>query len=60
VTTEDLRVLADTADLTAPEFTVGPDTLSALKPGERVLWQVELTRPDGVRISSRTFVQEVR
>jgi hypothetical protein len=60
VTTEDLRVLADTADLTAPEFTVGPDTLSALKAGERVLWQVELTRPDGVRISSRTFVQEVR
>jgi hypothetical protein len=60
VTTEDLRLLAEARDLTSAEFTVGPDALSTLRAGDRVLWQVEMTRPDGVRVSSRTFVQQVR
>ena len=60
VTTEDLKVLATAADLTAPEFTVPRDTLASLPAGARVLWQVVLSSPGGETISSQTFVVRVQ
>ena len=60
VTTDDLRVLATAADLAVPEFSVAEPLLSALPAGATVLWQVDAYLPDGERVTSRTFVTQVR
>jgi hypothetical protein len=60
VTTEDLRVLAVAADLTAPEFTVEPAVLSRLPGGVRLFWQVVVSLPDGQRLTSPTFIIRVK
>jgi hypothetical protein len=60
VTTEDLRVLATTADLTEAQFTVEPAALAGLASGSRVFWQVEVLLPDGGRVASPTFVTHVQ
>ena len=60
VTTEDLRVLATAEDLTVPELVVGPERLTSLPPGARVLWQVDVALPSGERVSSHTFVVRVQ
>jgi hypothetical protein len=60
VTTEDLQVLAVAADLTEPEFTVEPAVLSRLPGGVPVLWQVEVSLPNGERLTSSTFSTRVK
>jgi hypothetical protein len=60
VTTEDLRVLAIGADLTAPEFTVEPAAFSRLPGGVRVFWQVDVSLPNGERLTSSTFITRVK
>lgn len=59
VTTEDLRLLVTAADLTRPEVTIDPAQLADLPRGSNVLWQVEVTLPDGERASSPTFVTRI-
>ena len=57
VTTEDLRVLATAADLTAPAFMVNLPALSARpREGASVLWQVDVSLPSGGRLTSPTFI----
>jgi hypothetical protein len=60
VTTEDLRVLATGSDLAEPAFVLERDTLAGVAPGARVLWQVDVTLPDGETVSSDTFVVRVQ
>ena len=59
VTTEELRVLATAADLTSPEFTVEPAVLS-LPSGASVFWQVDVSLPNGERLTSPTFITRVK
>jgi hypothetical protein len=59
VTTEDLRLLATAAELTAPELVVDRERLSGLAPGTRVLWQVDVALPNGDRVVSPAFVASV-
>jgi hypothetical protein len=59
VTTEDLEVLASVADLTAAEFVVPAERFATVRPGTRVLWQVDVALPDGQTVSSGTFVARV-
>ncbi len=60
VTTEDLRVLTTATDLTVPELLVPSDVLASVATGSRVLWQVEVTLPEGATVSSNTFVTRVQ
>ena len=55
VTTADLRLIAEGADLAAPEFTVPREALASLPPGARLYWRVEAALPDGERLRSPTF-----
>jgi hypothetical protein len=59
VTTEDLRLLATAADLTAAEFAVEPAVLAGLSGGASVLWQVDVSLPNGERLTSPTFISRV-
>ena len=59
VTTEDLQVLATAADLTAPEFAVEPAVLAGLPGGASVFWQVDVSLPNGERLTSSTFITRV-
>jgi len=56
VTTEDLKLLATAADLTAPEFAVDPAVLAGLSSGARVFWQVDVSLANGERRTSSTFI----
>ena len=60
VTTEDLRLLSTVRDLTRPEVVIDPARLADVPRGSRVLWQVEVTLPDGERAVSPTFVTGVQ
>jgi hypothetical protein len=60
VTTEDLRVLETVSGLDVPELVLDRDALSSVAPGSRVLWQVEVTLPEGDTASSETFVARVQ
>lgn len=60
VTTEDLRILATFRDLTTPEVVIDSARLADVPRGSRVLWQVEITLPDGERAVSPTFVTRVQ
>jgi hypothetical protein len=60
VTTEDLRLLTTVSDLTRPELVIDAARLADLLPGSRVLWQVQVTLPDGERAVSPTFVTRVQ
>jgi hypothetical protein len=59
VTTEDLRVLATADDLSAPEFAVDPAALSGLPGGASVFWQVDVSLPNGERLTSSTFITPI-
>ena len=59
MTTEELQVLATAADLTAPEHTVEPAVLSRLPAGASVFWQVDVSLPNGERLTSSTFITRV-
>jgi hypothetical protein len=52
---EDLRVLAVARGLERPEYAVPAEAAAGLRPGERLLWQVEVILPDGRRARSGTF-----
>lgn len=52
---EDLEVLSVVRGLERPEYTVPASLAARLRPGERLLWQVEAVFPDGRRIRSGTF-----
>ena len=58
-TTEDLRLLATAADLTAPEFVIERAALSGLPGGASVFWQVDASLPNGERLTSSTFITRV-
>jgi hypothetical protein len=58
-TTEDLQVLATAADLTAPEFVIERAVLSGLPGGASVFWQVDVSQPNGERLTSSTFITRV-
>jgi hypothetical protein len=60
VTTEDLQVLATAADQTAAEYAVEPSVLSRLPDGATVLWQVDVSLPNGERLTSSTFITRVK
>ncbi len=59
VGTVDLRPLAEARSLGAAEYRVPPDALAGLPRGARVLWRVEAELPDGRRVSSTTYENEV-
>jgi hypothetical protein len=59
VTTENLTSVASGSDLSSPEYVVPPEALANVASGSRVLWQVDVTLPDGGRASSPTFVTRV-
>jgi hypothetical protein len=52
-------VLVETG-LAAPEFVVAPSVLQDLASGTRLLWQVEMTLPDGRHVSSPTYAVVLR
>jgi hypothetical protein len=58
-TTEDLQLLATAADLTAPEFVIERAALSGLPRGASVFWQVDVSLPNGERVTSSTFITRV-
>lgn len=60
VSTEDLRLLATVGDLTRPEVAIDSARLADVPRGSRVLWQVQVTLPDGERAVSPTFVTRVQ
>jgi hypothetical protein len=60
VTTEDLQVLESVSGLTAPELALDRELLTPVAAGGRVLWQVDVTLPSGVRVSSQTFIVRVQ
>jgi hypothetical protein len=60
VTTEDLQVLATATDLTATQFVVSSAQLATVPDGARVFWQVDVLLPAGERITSPTFVAQVK
>lgn len=60
VSTEDLRVIASGDDLREPRFLVPAHALAGLPPGARLLWKVDAELPQGERVSSPTFVTNVR
>jgi hypothetical protein len=59
VTTEDLRVLATAADLTDAQFAVDPAVLAGLPVNGNVFWQVDVSLPNGQRLTSPTFITRV-
>jgi hypothetical protein len=59
VTTEDLQVLATAADLTDAQFAVEPAVLAGLPANGSVLWQVDVSLPNGERVTSPTFITRV-
>jgi hypothetical protein len=60
VTTESLEVLWDASGLEQTSYVVPPSALAPVPSGGRVLWRIEVARPDGGRDASRTFVTRVR
>lgn len=58
--TEGLTALARAGRLTAAEYTVSESALRAVPAGGRVLWRVDMVRPDGSRASSATFRTRVQ
>lgn len=60
VTTAELDLLSEGRDLERPEFLVPVTALQDVAVGEAVLWQVEAVVPDGSRVTSPTFVAQVR
>jgi hypothetical protein len=59
VSTRDLTVLYRRSGLAAPELELPPETLSAIPPGEDVVWRVEAIAAGGRRISSGAFLSRV-
>jgi hypothetical protein len=56
---EDLRPLAEARSLETAQYRVSPEALAGLPGGARVLWRVVAELPDGRRVSSQTFANEV-
>jgi hypothetical protein len=56
---EDLRPLAEARMLEATDYRVSPEVLAGLPRGARILWRVVAELPDGRRVSSPTFANEV-
>ncbi|ANM29310.1 hypothetical protein ABI59_06450 [Acidobacteria bacterium Mor1] len=52
----DLAVLHRAEGLTETRYTVPADAVAGVEPGDRLLWGIEATEPDGSRTTSRTFV----
>lgn len=55
VLTPDLQVLEESAESSAREYTLSPETLGRIPPGGQVLWQVEARIPGEGIITSPTF-----
>ncbi|MEO8585264.1 MAG: zf-HC2 domain-containing protein [Acidobacteriota bacterium] len=59
VATEDLNTLATGESLVNPVYRVPPEVLAPLPRGARIIWKVVTVMPDGTRVGSRTFVNEI-
>jgi hypothetical protein len=55
VLTKDLEVLEESAESPAREFTVSPESLRQVAPGDPLLWQVEARVPGEALVVSPTF-----
>ncbi len=55
VLTKDLEVLEESAESPAREFTVSPESLRQVAPGDQLLWQVEARVPGEGLVVSPTF-----
>jgi len=60
VSTDAPRLLLRKRGLTAPRYTIPPETFEGLPSGTRILWQVEAVLPDNSRERSATFVVQLR
>jgi hypothetical protein len=60
VLTPDLQLLEASAESSAREYTLSPETLGRIPPGGQILWQVEARIPGEVVITSPTFSIRVR
>ena len=52
----DLAVLHRAEGLTEAGYTVPAEAVAGVEPGDRLLWGIEATEPDGSKTASRTFV----
>ena len=59
VGTPELRLLARASALEQPSYRVDPDRLSDLPAGSQVVWQVWATLPDGRRIASASYANQI-
>lgn len=59
VLTPDLQVLEESAESSAREYTLGPESLGRIPPGGQIFWQVEARIPGEVVITSPTFTIRV-
>ncbi len=60
MSTEDLRLVLTAESQKAAEYRIPESALAGLRPGSKLLWQVEAVFPDGSRRSSPTFTAVVR
>ncbi|MCP3138731.1 hypothetical protein [Pyxidicoccus xibeiensis] len=59
VSSEDLSLVHRADSLTRSEYAVPAEVLAAVKPGTKLLWQVEARLPDGQVLRSATFVNRI-
>jgi len=57
---EDLTLLHEAASIESPGLRVPTEALTELESGSAVLWWVETTGPNGLRVRSPTFVQRIQ
>ena len=55
----DLTTLASARELDRTEFTIPPEALEQVEPGESIAWQVEAQLPDGRRVASEAFLHRI-
>ncbi len=60
ITNPDLAVLDRASFLEEPSYLVPSAALADLADGSEVWWKIDATRPDGVQVSSPTFVTKVK
>jgi hypothetical protein len=59
VSTQALEPLAEASELEEPRYELPEEALTDLPAGAQLLWRVEATTPDGLRIASPTFVTPI-
>lgn len=59
VLTPDLQLLEESPEIATPQYTVSPQALARVPPGDRVLWQVDARVPGEAILTSPTFSNRV-